>query len=119
MRKKSNSIYKILLQNKRINNYTKLLLLLNTLDYYEDYYIPNKKIMNILKINKNRVIVLLHQLEEDKMIHIFYKNRKRFFSFIAEVKESNVDVGKIKESEEYKEVFSYDWLSDFMNERND
>lgn len=118
-KQKSNSIYKILLQNKRVNNYTKLLMLLNSLDYYEDYYIPNKKIMNILKIHKKNTIKLLHQLEEDKMIHIFYKNRKRFFSFIAEVKESNVDVDKIKESEEYKEVFSYDWLSDFIDERND
>ena len=118
-KQKSNSIYKILLQSKRVNTYTKILLLLNTLNYYEDYYIPNKKIMNILKINKNRVIVLLRQLEEDKMIHIFYKNRKKFFTFTGEPKESTVDVDKIKKSEEYQEVFSYDWLNDFMDERND
>lgn len=118
-KQKNNKIYKILLQNKRVNNYTKLLMLLNSLDYYEDYYIPNKKIINILKINKKNTIRLLHQLEEDKMIHVFYKNKKRFFTFTGEPKESTVNVDKIKQSEEYQEIFSYDWLSDFMDERND
>lgn len=101
MAKKSN-IIKILLENSRVNNYTKLLIYLNTLDYYKEYYIPNKKLMNFLKIRKNKVILLLHQLEEDNIITLHYKNRKRYFTFIY---------GE-SERKEIPVIYDYDWLNE-------
>lgn len=99
-----NSIYKILLNNNRVNNYTKLLLILKSYDYYEDYYIPNRKLMNVLKINKNRIIVLLKQIEKDKMIKLFYKGKKRYFVFIADVSKDE------KEEEKPIDLYDYNWL---------
>ena len=91
---------------KRVNNYTKLLIILNTLNFYEDYYIPNKKLMNMLGINKNRVIVLIKQLENDNVIKIFYKGRKKYFTFIAN------SCKEEKEEIKRKDIFDYDWLND-------
>ena len=102
MNNKKNNIVKILLENSRVNNYTKLLIYLKTLDFYKDYYIPNKKLMNYLKINKNRIIVLLHQLEEDNIISLHYKKRKRYFTFIY---------GE-SERKEIPVIFEYDWLNE-------
>lgn len=107
MKKENNNIIKIILNNKRVNNYTKLLIILNTLNFYEDYYIPNKKLMNMLGINKNRVIVLIKQLENDNIIKIFYKGRKRYFTFIASSKEQQKEIERKK-----IDPFDYDWLND-------
>lgn len=106
MKKDKTHITKILLNSKRVNNYTKLMIVLSRLNYFEDYYIPNSKLMKMLGINKKRVIVLLKQLEEDKIIAIFYRGRKRFFTFIKS--------GEEKENifEEKPELYDYDWLND-------
>lgn len=96
-----NNIFKTLLDSKHVNNYTKLLILLNNYDYFKEYYIPNRKIMNTLKINKNRTIILLHQLQEDKIIKLRYINRKRYFRFVEKFEEI-----------EKPEVFNYDWLNE-------
>ena len=111
---KRQSIIKLILDNKRVNNYTKMLIILNTLDYYNDYYIPNKKLMNMLGINKNRVIVLLHQLEEDGLIKITYKGRKRNFIFLGYVNQfiDDLENNEKKEEEKYKDIFDYDWLNE-------
>lgn len=109
-------ITKLLLQNKRVNNYTKLMIILSTLNYYEDYYIPNRKLMNMLGIEKNRIRGLLHQLEEDKMIAIFYKGRKRFFTFLKTGNEDpKVDLKNIDRDIENmpgKNLFDYNWLEE-------
>lgn len=97
------NIYKVLLANKRVNNYTKLLIILNNLNYYKDYYIPNKKLENKLKINKKRVICLLHQLQEDNIIKIGYKGKKRYFKFVTKNE---------KEKKNHIKLFKYDWLND-------
>lgn len=95
------NIYKQLLQNKRVNNYTKLLILLNNWNYYEDYYIPNKKISKFLKLDYKNIRILLHQLETDNIITLYYKNKKRYFKFIDnETEERNND------------IFHYDWLNE-------
>lgn len=99
-----NNIIKILLKNKRVNSYTKLLITLNTLNYYEDYYIPNKKLMNMLKIHKKNIISLLKQLEEDKIIKLFYKGRKRYFVFLENEKE--------EKKKETPSLYDYNWLED-------
>ena len=105
MNNKKSDIIKILLNNSRVNNYTKLLLKLSVLDYLEDYYIPNKKLMNQLKIHKKNLIVLLHQLEEDKVIKIFYKNKKRYFTFIADMFNNEEET-----EERQNNIFDYNWL---------
>ena len=112
MKKQKNNIYKIIIQNNHVNKYTKLLLFLNTLDYYEDYYIPNKKIMKILNINKKNTIRLLKQLKDDDMISIFYKGSKRFFTFIGKPKETEINK---ETNKDIYEIFSYDWLNDLEN----
>lgn len=101
MKKKEFNIYKVLLKNNRVNNYTKLLIVLNTLNYYGDDYIPNKKIMNLLKINKANTIRLLHQLENDHIIKIFYNGRKRYFIFEISDEKGNKE-----------EIFEYNWLEE-------
>lgn len=98
----------ILMKNKKVNSYTKMIILLTRLEYHKDYYIPNRKLMNILGINKNRVIVILHQLEEDKIIKISYKGRKRYFKFL------NIAEEKEKKEEDVipVDLFDYNWLEE-------
>ena len=106
MKKDNSNIFKLILNKKRVNNYTKLLIILNNLDYFEDYYIPNKKLMNMTNLTKYWVIQLLHQLEEDNIITIRYKGRKRYFMFnnIKEDKENPI----IKNYDN----FDYNWLEE-------
>lgn len=101
------NINKLMLKNDRVNNYTKLMIILNTLNFYEDYYIPNKKLMNMLNINKKRTIELLKKLREDRIIAIFYKGSKRYFTFIANNEESNSQLDNTK-----NDVFDYNWLEE-------
>ena len=95
------SLNTILLNDKKVNNYTRMMIFLYMMDYYEDYYIPNRKLMNKLNINKKRTIVALHQLEDNNVIKVFYKGRKRYFTFIANIK---------KESNIY--IDDYNWLEE-------
>ena len=105
MYKKSNdfNLYELLLKNNNVNYYTKMIILLNTLNFYEDYYIPNKKLMKMLKIDKKNTIRILKQLEKDKIIYLIYKGRKRFFSFRINTKEENFN--KV-------DLYDYNWLDD-------
>lgn len=95
------------MNSKYVNNYTKMLLLLNTLDFYGDYYIPNRKLERMLKINDRKNIrTLLHQAEEEGLIRLVYRDRKRFFLFIDKTNKSEEEITK-------KQVlFDYNWLED-------
>ena len=108
MEKNKRNIIKILLKCKKVNNYTKLMIILNTLEYYEDYYIPNRKLMNMTNLTKKWVIVLLKQLEEDNIIKVFYKGRKRYFTFIARTDDEKSE--EIKSNIE--NLYDYNWLED-------
>ena len=97
-------IFKNLLSDNNVNNYTKVYILLSRFSYYKDNYIPNKKISNILKINKIDVIRAIAKLKQNNIIKVFYKGKKRYFKFI------NLD-------EEYKqydisEFDNYNWYED-------
>ena len=94
------NIISYLLKNNRVNNYTKMMIYLSKYTYYKDYYIPNRKLINALKINKNRVIVILHQLESDNVIKLYYIGKKRYFKFVELKDTKNND------------IFHYDWLND-------
>lgn len=96
---KSN-LYRILLENKRVNHYTKLLIMLNTYNHFKDYYIPNKKLTRILKIENNRVRGLLKQLQDDNIIKLYYVGKKRYFKF------------NLEEEKKTNDIFHYDWLED-------
>ena len=98
--KMKSNLYRILLENKRVNHYTKLLIMLNTYNHFKDYYIPNKKLTRILKIDKKNLIVLLHQLQDDNIIKLYYVGKKRYFKFNLEEEKKNND------------IFHYDWLND-------
>lgn len=112
MKKNNRSITKILLNSKYINNFTKLLLILNRLDYYEDYYIPNKKLENLLKIDRRKIREILHHLEEENIIRILYKGRRRYFLFTDKDMIFSDELEK-----EYKkvELEDYNWLEDEEN----
>lgn len=104
--KKNNNIFKELLNNKRVNNYTKMLIILNSLDYYKDYYIPNRKLMNILSLDKKSIVRLLINLKEDNLISIFYLGRKRYFT---------IKMLKCKEEKQLDfntNVLDYNWLEE-------
>lgn len=104
--KKNRKINKILLGSKYVNNYTKLLLILNTLDFYGDYYIPNRKLERMLNTDRRKVRDLLHQAEEEGLIRLVYRDRKRFFLFIDKNNKSEEKITK------KPVLFDYNWLED-------
>lgn len=107
MKQKSNrKINKILLESKYVNNYTKLLLLLNSLDFYGDYYIPNRKLERMLNTDRRKIRDLLHQAEDEGLIRLVYRDRKRFFMFIDKNKKSEEEIIK------KPILFDYNWLED-------
>lgn len=112
MKKNNRSITKILLNSKYVNNFTKLLLILNRLDYYEDYYIPNKKLENLMKIDRRKIRDILHHLEEENIIRILYKGRRRYFLFTDKDMAFSDD---LKKEVKKPELFDYNWLEDEEN----
>lgn len=106
--KNKRNIYKILQKDKNVNNYTKLLLYLNIIDYYGDNYIPNRKLMNYLKLTKAWIIELLHQLEKNKVITLFYKGRKRYFTFNEDIKDDQPVIIE-EENDDYNWLDDQDW----------
>lgn len=105
MRKKDNNLFNILLEDENVNFYTKMLIMLSMLDYYEDYYIPNIKLMKMLGIHKKNTIQLLKKLEDENIIRLFYKGKKRYFSFIKYRNKKKLKTDKI-------DLFDYDWLNE-------
>ncbi len=104
MKKDKIDIFDILMKDNNVNNYTKMLILLNRLNYYSDNYIPNKKLMKILKINKPNVIRILGLLKKNKIIYVYYIGKKRYFKFINK---------KINEDKmEYTSLYDYNWLEE-------
>ena len=93
------------MKNKKVNGYTKMIILLSRLDYHKDYYIPNKKLMNILKIHKKNVIIILHQLVNDDIIKLSYKGKKRYFKFAEEETKEEKNVIPV-------ELYDYNWLEE-------
>lgn len=104
MKKDKIDIFDILMKDNNVNNYTKMLILLNRLNYYSDNYIPNKKLMKILKINKPNVIRILGLLKKNKIIYVYYIGKKRYFKFIN--KKMNDD------KMEYTSLYYYNWLEE-------
>lgn len=107
MKKSKNDLFSILLSDKNVNYYTKMLIILNRLDYYQEYYIPNKKLMKMLGINKPNTIRILGKLEENNIIKLHYKNSKRYFDFVRKTNTTN-----IKEDIKNIQLYDYNWLEE-------
>lgn len=104
MKKDNVDIFEILMNDENVNYYTKMIILLNRLNYYSDNYIPNAKIMKMLGINKKNTIRLINLLKKNNVIHVYYIGKKRYFKFISK---------KIKKNKiEYTELYDYNWLDD-------
>lgn len=112
------NIFKQLVDNKNVNLYTKLYLILYQMDYYKKYYIPNKLIMNKLNINKQNACRLIQQLKKDKIIRIYYKGSRRYFEFInIELEELRREdnfkyIPTDEEQKEINNILTYNWLED-------
>lgn len=105
MKKDKIDIFDILMKDNNVNNYTKMLILLNRLNYYSDNYIPNKKLMKILKIDdKKSIRRLIDKLKKNKIIYVYYIGKKRYFKFIN--KKMNED------KMEYTSLYDYNWLEE-------
>lgn len=103
-----NNLFNILLTSKSVNTYTKVLIILNTLSFNNDFYIPNTKLINILKkydinINKRELIYILQKLYSDKLINLNYLGNKRYFNLNFYNKKKN------------KEEEDYNWLNADLN----
>lgn len=104
MKKDKIDIFDILMKDNNVNNYTKMLILLNRLNYYSDNYIPNVKLMKMLGINKKNTIRIINKLKEEKIIYVYYIGKKRYFKFINK---------KINEDKmEYTNLYDYNWLEE-------
>lgn len=102
MKKDKIDIFEILMKDENVNYYTKMLILLNRLNYYSDNYIPNVKLMKMLGINKKNTIRIITKLKKNKIIYVYYIGKKRYFKFINK---------KINEDKmEYTSLYDYNWL---------
>ena len=94
----ANNIFKRLLDDNNVNNYTKLYLILYQLNHYEKRYIPNKLISNRLKLDIRNSRRLLKVFEDKKIIKVYYIKSKRYFKFIENNKKVDFE--------------DFDWLSE-------
>ena len=94
-----NNIFKLLMQDDSVNDYTKLYLMLYQLNHYERYYIPNKMICNRLKLNIRNSRRLIKKFEDKGIIKVTYINKRRYFRFTKDLINKNP-------------ITDYDWLND-------
>ncbi len=99
-----NNIFKSLLIDDNVNNYTKMYIALYQLNYFKTYYIPNKLLMNRLGLSKREVIRLINIFKTKKIITVKYINNRRYFKFNNN---SNERINNIS-----YDALDYDWLND-------
>ena len=80
----------------------KVLIKLYWYFYYNNTYIPNKKMTNALKCPKRDLQRALSSLVSDNIITIYFVKNKRYFVFNDRT---------IKKKEDY-EILNYNWLED-------
>lgn len=111
---KKNGIISILLKNKNVDLYTKMIIFLYYKNQNCDYLITTELICKYLKLdnthyNARKIYLTLKQLEIDKIIKIKIKMRRRYFKWL--INEENYE--KMFEN---KNIFipDYDWLNDTL-----
>lgn len=97
-----NNLFKLLLNDKNVNNYTKALIIISQMNYFDKIYIPNKLLMNKLNIDKKSVIRIVNKLKENKVIRVRYYENKRYITII--------DKSEYNKNLDYFD--NYDWLSE-------
>ena len=97
-----NNLFKLLLNDKNVNNYTKALIIISQMNYFDKIYIPNKLLMNKLNIDKKSVIRIVNKLKENKVIRVRYYENKRYITII--------DKPEYNKNLDYFD--NYDWLSE-------
>lgn len=104
-----NGIISIILDNKNVNFYTKLLIFLYYKNKNNTYNISDSEICKRLKLNINsdrkKIYKTLCKLEEDKVIKINIVNRKRYFKWLIEEQKENNTIELLKILE------NYNWLT--------
>ena len=103
MKNQKINIFNLLIKDGNVNLYTKLLIILSQMDYFNRHYIPNKLIMNRLKTNKKNSIRLINMLKENNIIDVIYLGSKRYFRFKENYKKSYYDDF---------DNFDYNWLEE-------
>lgn len=106
---KENNIFKILLNDNNVNNYTKLYLILYQMNYYKKNYIPNKLLANKLGMQIRDVRRLLNVFKKKGIIVIYYIGKKKYFKF-KNKQDTILDVTNYKKDEEIEFDFDYNWL---------
>lgn len=99
-----NNIFKSLLIDDNVNNYTKMYIALYQLNYFKNYYIPNKLLMNRLGLSKREVIRLINIFKAKKIITVKYINNRRYFKFNNNNCERANNISY--------DALDYDWLND-------
>ena len=106
---KENNIFKILLNDNNVNNYTKLYLILYQMNFYKKNYIPNKLIANRLNIDIQDSRKLLNVFKKKGIIVIYYIGKKKYFKF-KDKKDTILDESDYKTNKEIEFDFDYNWL---------
>lgn len=99
-----NNLFNLLMNDKNVNNYTKALIIISQMNYFDKIYIPNKLLMNKLNINKYNASRLIKQLENNKVIKVRYYENKRYVKII--------DKPEYNKNLDYFNNSVYDWLSE-------
>lgn len=106
-----NSIISILLHNKNVNLYTKLLIFLFYKNKNKSYNISDLEICKRLNLDINkdrkRIYLILTKIEKDNIIKIKIQHQKRFFKWLLnDEKETNENTNQLIDLLE-----QYNWLS--------
>lgn len=110
---KANSIISILLNDKNVNLYTKLLIFLYYRQKNNDFLISDNIICKYLKIDNNKnnrvkIYRTLKQIEKEKIIKLKIKLRRRYFKW--NIKQDNEE--KIKK---LIDIPDFNWLESALN----
>lgn len=97
-----NNLFKLLLNDSNVNHYTKVLIIIAQMNYFDKIYIPNRVIMNKLNIDKSNVIKIINKLQDKKIIKVQYYENKRYIKII--------DKPEYNKNLDY--FNNYDWLSE-------
>lgn len=99
-RNKEYNVYRLLLEDDKVNIYAKIILLISQCNHFDRYYIPNKLIENKLKISKRQIHYVINELKNRGIIKVYYNGTKRYLKLCSYDYIANY------------EPFNDDWLSD-------
>lgn len=105
------NIFKLLLNDDNVNNYTKLYIILYQMNYYKKNYIPNKLLANRLNMQIRDIRRLLNVFKKKGIIVIYYIGKKKYFKFVDK-KDKFYNETDYKTNEKIDFDFNYNWLEE-------